>query len=186
MGWQLQNTNIGLIHDISGFTQASVKSLPRAQRRGGQKMWKGGISPHLRAPQQQDALPGSLGMSLDTGPSRLSALFALLELFHRARWRRIAVAEKQKESLFNKGCSKGLNGLKLHFANITENMRTDNQVRAEVQRALCPASTWPKCFVVSSLSLFLFIAPEHFGLSTIFCLFFCLVGMVLWSSFRGV
>ena len=93
-------------------------------------------------------------------------------LFHCACWHQIAVAGKQKESLFNKGCSKGLNGLQLNIGNITENMRTGNQVRADVQRAVCAASTWPKCFVVSSLSLFLVIASQHLWFICYFLPFF--------------
>lgn len=68
---------------------------------------------------------------------------------------------KQEEMLFNKCSSMRLNVLQLNIGRITKNTRANNQVRGEVQWALCAASTWPESFVVSALSLFFVIVPQH-------------------------
>lgn len=171
--WDKYDSLRTLTQDISGFTQACDKALPQAQRRGGQKMWKGGCSPHLHVLWQQDTLPGSPGTSLGAGPSGLSALFALLELcFTVLTDTRLLWQENRRKACLIKAAVGDSMGLYLNIGNITENMRTDNHVRARVQLALCAASTRPKYFVLSSLSLLLVIAPQHLWFTRYFLPFF--------------
>lgn len=61
----------------------------------------------------------------------------------------------------------------VNIGDITENMRMDNHERAQILQAICAASTWPECFVVSSFSPFLVTVPERF-FYLIFFVFFCL------------